>query len=173
MAIQTITYSDKQAMGTQPSIPDVNKVMDSDMNEIKTVVNGNATVMGSLGTVITVDFTEKTSTLPSGGWYSLGNVNVSETLEKATYLAIVTATLTPDGNNNGIATIELYVDTGRIGQISRSTIPIASSLTSTANSSVTLTFNSAGSHSFNVYCYGSVNYKVSHCQVRLIKVKEG
>lgn len=36
-----ITYSDKQAMGIQPSIPEVNKVTDSDMNEIKTVVNGN------------------------------------------------------------------------------------------------------------------------------------
>lgn len=34
-----ITYADKQAMGTQPSIPDVNKVTDSDMNEIKTAVN--------------------------------------------------------------------------------------------------------------------------------------
>lgn len=42
MAIQTITYSDKQAMGTQPSIPDINKVTDSDMNEIKDVVNNNA-----------------------------------------------------------------------------------------------------------------------------------
>lgn len=42
MAIQTITYSDKQAMGTQPSIPDINKVTDADMNEIKSVVNNNA-----------------------------------------------------------------------------------------------------------------------------------
>ena len=30
-----ITYADKQAMGTQPSIPHVNKVTDSDMNQIK------------------------------------------------------------------------------------------------------------------------------------------
>lgn len=34
-----ITYADKSAMGTQPSIPAVNKVMDSDMNEIKNAVN--------------------------------------------------------------------------------------------------------------------------------------
>lgn len=45
MAIQTITYSDKQAMGTQPSIPDENKVTDSDMNEIKSVVNNNASIL--------------------------------------------------------------------------------------------------------------------------------
>lgn len=37
-----ITYADKQAMGTQPSIPEVNKVTDSNMNEIKSVVNANA-----------------------------------------------------------------------------------------------------------------------------------
>ena len=36
-----ITYADKQAMGTQPSIPDVNKVTDSDMNEIKQGINNS------------------------------------------------------------------------------------------------------------------------------------
>lgn len=34
-----ITYADKQAMGTQPSIPEVNKITDSNMNEIKNAVN--------------------------------------------------------------------------------------------------------------------------------------
>jgi len=48
MAIQTITYSDKQAMGTQPTIPDVNKVTDTDMNEIKNVVNNNATELSNV-----------------------------------------------------------------------------------------------------------------------------
>jgi hypothetical protein len=36
-----ITYADKQAMGTQPSIPDINKVTDSDMNEIKQGINNS------------------------------------------------------------------------------------------------------------------------------------
>lgn len=36
-----ITYADKQAMGTQPSIPEVNKVTDSDMNEIKQGINNS------------------------------------------------------------------------------------------------------------------------------------
>lgn len=40
-----ITYADKQAMGTQPSIPEVNKITDSNMNEIKTVVNANANTL--------------------------------------------------------------------------------------------------------------------------------
>lgn len=38
-----ITYADKQAMGTQPSIPHVNKVTDSDMNEIKNGINNSTT----------------------------------------------------------------------------------------------------------------------------------
>lgn len=47
MAIQTITYSDKQAMGTQPSVPEVNKITDSNMNEIKSVVNNNANFLSN------------------------------------------------------------------------------------------------------------------------------
>lgn len=40
-----ITYTDKQAMGTQPSIPDVNKVTDSNMNEIKTAINNSTSYL--------------------------------------------------------------------------------------------------------------------------------
>lgn len=36
-----ITFDDKQAIGTQPSIPDVNKVMDTDINAIKTAINNS------------------------------------------------------------------------------------------------------------------------------------
>lgn len=38
-----ITYANKQSMGTQPSIPDDNKVMDSDLNQIKTAINDSTT----------------------------------------------------------------------------------------------------------------------------------
>ena len=36
-----ITYQDKSAVNTNSGVADVNKVNASDMNEIKTVVNGN------------------------------------------------------------------------------------------------------------------------------------
>lgn len=36
-----ITYEDKQAMGTQPSILEVNKITDSNMNEIKMAINSS------------------------------------------------------------------------------------------------------------------------------------
>lgn len=36
-----ITYANKVAINENPEIPDINKVTDNDMNEIKTVVNNN------------------------------------------------------------------------------------------------------------------------------------
>lgn len=42
MAVQTITYEDKQYLNQNVDIPATNKVQDIDMNEIKTVVNNNA-----------------------------------------------------------------------------------------------------------------------------------
>ena len=55
MAISQITYATKSDINTS-STPAANKVVASDMNEIKTVVNGNATNIGDisqLGTVST------------------------------------------------------------------------------------------------------------------------
>lgn len=42
MAVQTITYDNKQYLNQNTSIADVNKINDTDMNEIKSVVNNNA-----------------------------------------------------------------------------------------------------------------------------------
>lgn len=39
MALQKITYEDKTALLAQPAIANINKISDTDMNEIKTVVN--------------------------------------------------------------------------------------------------------------------------------------
>lgn len=47
-----ITYDDKEALNTNPDIPEKNKITDSDMNQIKSVVNENAIVVVS--TTITV-----------------------------------------------------------------------------------------------------------------------
>ena len=43
MAIQTITYQDKIALNQNSDIADINKCNASDLNEIKNVVNNNAT----------------------------------------------------------------------------------------------------------------------------------
>ena len=42
MAVQTLTYDNKQFLNQNSDIADVNKVNDTDMNEIKSVVNNNA-----------------------------------------------------------------------------------------------------------------------------------
>ena len=45
MAVQIITYGDKQYLNENADIPATNKVQDIDMNEIKSVVNNNATIL--------------------------------------------------------------------------------------------------------------------------------
>ena len=42
MAVQTINYDDKQFLNQNSDIADVNKCNDTDLNEIKSVVNNNA-----------------------------------------------------------------------------------------------------------------------------------
>lgn len=85
-----ITYADKQAMGTQPSIPDVNKVTDSDMNEIKEAIN-NSTSYETTEQVI-------------GTWID----------GKPIYRKVFTGTLTNDSGNtqsiaHGISNVDKFI----------------------------------------------------------------
>lgn len=48
MAVQTITYEDKQYLNQNADIPATNKVQDIDMNEIKSIVNNNANELNNL-----------------------------------------------------------------------------------------------------------------------------
>lgn len=48
MAVQTITYDDKQYLNQNSDIADVNKCNDTDLNEIKSVVNNNATELTNI-----------------------------------------------------------------------------------------------------------------------------
>ena len=52
-----ITYTDKQFLYENSDIPAINKVQDSDMNEIKQVVNANDDNVGSLDNLNTTDKT--------------------------------------------------------------------------------------------------------------------
>ena len=45
MAIQKIEYQNKVSIQDDPAVPEVNKVTDSNMNEIKSVVNNNADML--------------------------------------------------------------------------------------------------------------------------------
>lgn len=55
MAVQTITYDDKAYLNQNPSIANINKVTDNDMNEIKSVVNNNATELTNNGSYSTTE----------------------------------------------------------------------------------------------------------------------
>jgi len=77
MAIQNITFGDKSDL-TTTSVADANKIKASDMNEIKSVVNNNATEMGDLYPV----------TLYSNASGDNGNITLSETAGNFTFLDI-------------------------------------------------------------------------------------
>lgn len=53
MALQKITYENKAALLVQPSVANINKISDTDMNEIKTVVNAICDATDSNTTNIT------------------------------------------------------------------------------------------------------------------------
>jgi hypothetical protein len=67
MATQ-ITYADKETLNAQPSIAEKNKCTSGNMNEIKSVVNGNATELDTT-----------TSNLSNMGSYSTTEVNTHQT----------------------------------------------------------------------------------------------
>ena len=106
MAIQTITYSDKQAMGTQPSIPEINKITDSNMNEIKSVVNNNASVLNA-------SLTYSTTEQVVGTWID----------NKPIYRKVISSTSVTTGGetsiNTGISNLKEF--TSIIGVMTRST----------------------------------------------------
>lgn len=52
MAITKITYSNKVNINANSSVADINKVNDSDMNQIKTVVNTNADNLGDVANLV-------------------------------------------------------------------------------------------------------------------------
>lgn len=63
-----ITYANKIAINENPEIPDINKVTDSDMNEIKAVVNNNDDDMTTISTNLTNATTYSTDEIRIGTW---------------------------------------------------------------------------------------------------------
>ena len=77
MAVQTITYDDKQFLNQNSSIADINKVNDTDMTMIKNVVNNNANELTNLYTFLNINnFQNITSGNISGGG-TLNSINVT------------------------------------------------------------------------------------------------
>lgn len=66
MAVSTITYTNKVALNENASVADINKVKAEDMNEIKSVVNNNASETSANTTNITNLQTYSTSEVDTG-----------------------------------------------------------------------------------------------------------
>lgn len=63
MALDKITYTDKETLNEQPSIADKNKVSDDDMNEIKRVVNAAIDGLEAIPKIKTTEVYNGTPTL--------------------------------------------------------------------------------------------------------------
>lgn len=141
-----ITYADKQAMGTQPSIPEVNKITDSNMNEIKDAVNSLEPVTlydnasGSNSTITLSDsvanynfieiyfksddgFVKSTKIFGDTAYAELTIIQPLTSAENGMYIKTRIVTLnattistTRDGNNNYLAKT-MYVTTSGTAQL--------------------------------------------------------
>ena len=88
--MQTIGYTDKTALNINSDISDVNKCNAGDLNEIKTVVNANASECGNASSLNT---TSKTSLVSA-----INEVNTGLSGKQAT---ILTGTSLPGTVTNG------------------------------------------------------------------------
>jgi hypothetical protein len=98
MAVQTITYEDKSYLNENADIPATNKVQDTDMNEIKSVVNNNASET-SLNK-------ENISNLIFGEQYSTSEVQTSKVWidDKPIFRKVITFDATTFRNNTNLPT---------------------------------------------------------------------
>lgn len=159
MAIQTITYSDKQAMGTQPSIPDVNKVTDADMNEIKSVVNNNASEIGAIGEIREYTLNRKTTTLSGGSWQEMVTQVTTDVIPAGTYLILFKGVIGGTTSDTNIISLEPWLDNYG-SAYNRTTIPMTQ-LTSAFQVWRILTPQTDSTHTMTIKGYGSSNFNVS------------
>lgn len=113
MAVNTITYANKVNLNENSGIAEINKITDANMNEIKSVVNNNATELSNLqGTILwtnsspTSSFAAQTITLDT----SMANFDCYETICKvgdagADALRTVTSGMTLKGYGQRIAMV--------------------------------------------------------------------
>ena len=88
MAIQTITYTDKVALNENPNVAEINKVTDDNMNEIKEVVNNNASETSTNTNDITSLKKLVPTTLYNNSSGSNGAITLSESVVNYSYLEI-------------------------------------------------------------------------------------
>lgn len=128
MAVQTITYDDKQYLNQNSDIPDVNKVNDSDMNEIKAAVNNNANELINLQAV----------ELFNGS--TTGTVTLSDSSANYSYLEIFyeatdnyNSVKIPSPNEKNVFLISAWLGTNTVGNIKIAKVNISGTTISKIN----------------------------------------
>lgn len=103
MSINTITYSDKSDINTTAT-PAVNKVAASNLNEIKSVVNSNANLMGDLSLLNTTVKSSVVNALneleDSDTWKLLGSVTGNTSINLPASFKEILAIVKVDNNDN-------------------------------------------------------------------------
>lgn len=96
--MQTISYTDKSALNQNLDIADINKCNAADMNEIKSVVNANAS--------------ETTQLLTNLGSYSTTEVNTGKTWidNKPIYRKVINVGSLPNNSSKTVATGIIQTD---------------------------------------------------------------
>lgn len=95
-----IEFENKQALNENANIPDINKVKDSDLNEIKNVIN--QTILNSL-------FGVYYNSWQSSETYSIGDIVIYDAILYENLTGNNTAT-TPDQDSTNWVVISLFVN---------------------------------------------------------------
>lgn len=143
MALTQITYNDKTNYQSS-SLANEYKVSDSDMNEIKSVVNGACTQVDNLTPV----------TLYNSSSGTLGTVTLSDSANNYTYLEIFYGKNSIDNSvkvvrSSGKATFIEYVDIGSVQIIVKTVTISGTSITNASGYYLNFTSNAVSSGSAN------------------------
>ena len=105
MAVQAITYQNKQFLNENSSIANINKVCDTDMNEIKDVVNNNASITQQNQTAI--------NSMQNGNAYLTSEVTTGMTWidNKPIYRKVIDCGALPNATTKSVAHNVSNIDT--------------------------------------------------------------
>jgi len=120
-----ITYEDKQAIGTQPTLPEANKITDTNMNEIKTAINNSTTYSTTehiIGTWLTgkpiysktINFGALPNNSQKSVAHNISNIDKIINYKGIAYSGTTFRTLPACSPLNQTYNIDLYVDTTNI-----------------------------------------------------------
>lgn len=102
-----ITYTDKQFLDENSYIPAINKVQDTDMNEIKQVVNANDDTLAGLLQPLEKITLNMSATQEFGSGLNWYYVNQLDTIKRQTGTAFTIGTVTPSGSGTTMSGVKI------------------------------------------------------------------